>query len=563
MGLLLEMEGMAFKPRTYEKAAQAVAGTARPLAELAREGGVAGLSEIPGVGRGIAERIVEFLASGRMHDLEDLRKRRPVDVLGLTAVEGLGPRKVRALYEALGVRDRHELEQACRAGKVREVPGFGVRSEERIAAGLAFLAKAGGRRPLGQVLPLARTIEERLRAVPGVVQAAVAGSVRRGRETIGDVDLVVSARDPARVMRAFTTLSETSHVHQQGSTRARVRLVNGMDADLRVVADASFGAALLYLTGSRDHDVALRRMAQGQGLKLSEYGLFRGTRKLAGRTEEEVYRALGLPWIPPELREDRGELDAARQGRLPRLIERGDLKGDLQVQTEWTDGEASIEEMAEAARARGLEYVAITDHTRDLGMAGGSDEAKLRRQIRAIGTLNRHLKGFRVLTGAEVNIREGGTLDVDDAVLARLDVVGAAVHSHFRQSRERMTARLVRAMENPHVDILFHPTGRLLGHREAVALDVDELVRAARRTHTVLEIDAMPERLDLGDEIARKAVEAGVLLCIDSDAHHPDHLAYADEYGITVARRAWARKQDVLNTLSAEACLARLGTGRR
>jgi DNA polymerase (family 10) len=335
-----------------------------------------------------------------------------------------------------------------------------------------------------------------------------------------------------------------------------------MDADLRVVAEASFGAALCYFTGSKAHNLALRRIAQARGLKLNEYGLYRGQRKLAGRTEEEIYEALGLDWIPPELREDAGEIEAAGEGRLPALIEHGDLRGDLQIQTDWTDGSASIEEMADAARKLGFEYIAITDHTRDLAMARGSDEKRLLEQAEAIHKLNQTLRGFRVLSGAEVNIRKDGTLDVADEALAKLDVVGAAVHTHFHQGLGEMTRRVIRAMENPHVDILFHPTARSIGRREPVDLDIDAVIAAAVRTGTVLEIDAMPDRLDLRDEYVRKAVDAGVLLAIDSDAHQPGHLAYADELGVAVARRGWARKADVVNALPVTKCLARLKGGR-
>jgi DNA polymerase (family 10) len=308
--------------------------------------------------------------------------------------------------------------------------------------------------------------------------------------------------------------------------------------------------------------VALRRIAQARGLKLNEYGLFRGRRKLAGGTEEEIYEALGLDWIPPELREDTGEIEAAGKRRLPVLIDYGDLRGDLQIQTDWTDGSASIEEMADAARKLGLEYIAITDHTRDLAMARGCDEKRLLEQAEVIHELNQGLHGFRVLSGAEVNIRKDGSLDVADAALAKLEVVGAAVHTHFHQERAEMTRRLIRAMENPHVDILFHPTARSIGHREPVDLDIDAVIATAVRTGTVLEIDAMPDRLDLRDEYARKAVDAGALLAIDSDAHQPGQLAYADELGVAVARRGWARKADVVNALPATKCLARL-KGRR
>jgi DNA polymerase (family 10) len=567
MALFLEMDGVPFKPRAYEEAALAVEALDRSLAQIDAESGAAGIDALPAVGKGIASRIDELIRTGRMADLEALRKRTPVDVLGLTAVEGLGPKGVRALWRELGIRDVRGLERACREQRVRALPHFGAKSEAKLLRGIALVAGTAGRQLLGAVLPLARDIEARLRDLPGVVQAAVAGSVRRRKETIGDLDFVVCARDPAAVARAFASMPEVEHVHGRGRTKVMVRLATGMDADLRLVPAASFGAALCYFTGSKAHNVALRRIAQGRGLKLNEYGLFRGSRRLAGRTEAEVYEALGLEFVPPELREDAGEIERAAQHRLPALIDYGDLRGDLQTQTDWTDGSASIEEMVAAARELGLEYIAVTDHTRDLAMARGSDETRLLEQARAIRALDRRLRGFRVFAGAEVNIREDGSLDVADAALARLDVVGAAIHSHFRQSRAEMTRRMIRAVESPHVDILFHPTGRSIGHREPVDLDIDAVIRAAVRAGTVLEIDAMPDRLDLRDEYVRKAVEAGALLAIDSDAHQPAHLAYADEFGVGVARRGWARRADVVNALPAAECLARLkggaGAGRR
>jgi DNA polymerase (family 10) len=561
MALFLEMDEVPFKPRAYEKAALVVDALDRPLHEIDAEGGLEGLETLPGVGKGIAKKIHERLRTGRIPDLERLREKTPLDLLGLTAVEGLGPKGAKLLYEELGVRDVPGLEQACREQRVRTLPHFGAKSEQKILRGIELLAATAGRQLLGLVLPIARDIETRLRELPGVRRAAVAGSVRRRKETIGDLDFLVSARDPSRVGRAFAAMPDVVHVYGRGETKTLVRLGNGMDADLRAVSAASFGAALCYFTGSKAHNVSLRRIAQARGLKLNEYGLFRGRRKLAGRTEEEIYEALGLAWIPPELREDAGEIEVAAKGRLPALIEHGALRGDLQVQTDWTDGSASIEEMVDAARKLGLEYIAITDHTRDLAMARGSDEKRLLEQAEAIGKLNQGLRGFRVLSGAEVNIRKDGSLDVADAALAKLDVVGAAVHSQFHQGRTEMTRRVIRAMENPHVDILFHPTARSIGHREAVDLDIDAVIATAVRTGTVLEIDAMPDRLDLRDEYVRKAIDAGALLAIDSDAHQPGHLAYADELGVAVARRGWARRSDVVNALPVAKCLARLKGG--
>lgn len=558
MALYLEMEGVAFKPRAYEKAASAVASCDTPLHELLAEGGTRALDALPSVGKGIAERIAELVRTGRIAELERLRDATPVDVASLTAVEGLGPKHVKALHDALGIRTLAQLETACRAGKVREIPHFGARSEEKILRGIALQKASGGRRPIGEVWGLAREIEARFAGLRGVVRAAVAGSLRRRKETIGDLDFLVASAKPGPVMKAFVSMPEVVAVHAHGTTKASVRLASGLDADLRVVDEESFGAALAYFTGSKDHNVALRRLAQQHGMKLSEYGLFRGTRRVAGRTEEEVYDALGLPWIAPELRENEGEIEAAQSGRLPEVIPYGALRGDLQIQTDWTDGAASIEEMAAAAKGIGLEYIAITDHTRDLGMARGSDEKKLHEQRAEIRRVNAKLRGFRVLTGAEVNIRKDGTLDIADEALAELDVVGAAVHSHFDQPRDEVTRRVIRAMENPHVDILFHPTARQIGRRAPLDLDMDAVIAAAKRTRTVLEIDAIPERLDLKDEHVRKAVDAGVRLVIDSDAHHPSHLRFSDDFGVAVARRGWAKASDVLNTLPAAKLLAEL-----
>lgn len=562
MALFLDMTGVPFKPRAYEKVADAIDGLDRPAAEVWAQGGVKALAALPHVGKGIAERIGELIETGRMSDLEALRRATPVDVLGLTAIEGVGPKMVKFLYDQLGVRTLDELEHAARAGQVRALPHSGEKTEQKILKGIGFLKQRGGRRPLGEVLELARAIEARLRALPSVSQAVAAGSVRRRRETVGDLDFVVVARDAEAVMRAFTGMPEVELVHGSGQTKSMVQLVNGMDADLRVVPPDSFGAALTYFTGSKDHNVMLRRLAIERDLKLNEYGLFAGETAIAGRSEEEIYAALDLPYIPPELREMTGEIEAARAGRLPRLIEPGSLRGDLQTQTDWTDGADTIEAMVAAAKALGRDYIAITDHTHSLTMMG-LDAARLRQQAAAIRALAKTLRGFRLLAGAEVNINKDGTLDIADEVLAELDVVGVAVHSHFHLPRAEQTARLIRAMENPHADILFHPTARALGRREPIDVDIDALIAAARRTGTVLEIDALPERLDLKDEHVRKCVDAGVPLVIDSDAHSVAALRYPDEYGISVARRGWASADDVINTLPVDQFLARLKPRRR
>ena len=420
---------------------------------------------------------------------------------------------------------------------------------------------SGRRTPLAVVQPVIEELAAALARVRGVERVVVAGSIRRRKETVGDADLLAVARTADTAIAAFAHLPPVARVLGQGETKCSVKLREGLQVDLRVVTEESFGAALLYFTGNKAHNVALRQLAMKRGWKLNEYGLFRGTRRIAGRTEEEVYERLGLAWIPPVLREDQGEIDAARAGSLPRLVEPGDLRGDLQTQTDWTDGADSLQAMARAARDAGLEYIAITDHTVSLAMTGGCDAKKLRRQMHEIERLNAKLDGIRVLTGAEVNINRDGTLDIDDETLARLDVVGIAVHSHFNLPRREQTERITRAMRNPHADILFHPTGRVIQKREPYDVDIEAVIATARATGTVLELDAYPDRLDLRDEHVRRATQAGVPIVIDSDAHSVKHLGFPRAHGVDQARRGWATAADVLNTRPVEAFLAGLKDG--
>jgi DNA polymerase (family 10) len=547
IALYLEMKEEPFKPRAYEKVAYSLEALEEPVGEIYRRGGVKALRAIPGVGQAIAEKIEEVIRTGGLRYYEELKKEVPVDVRGLTAIEGIGPKSVKLLYEKLAIKTAADLEKAARAGKIRGLPHFGEKMEQKILKGIEFLKQGSGRFPLGSALPLIGEIEQRLRELPEVEEVVVAGSTRRWKETIGDADILAISRKPEKVMEFFVSMSEVMHVQGQGKTKSTVKLKNGMDVDLRVVPRESFGAALNYFTGSKDHNVALRKIAQEKGLKLNEYGLFRGNKRIAGKTEEEIYKALGLAFIPPELRENQGEIEAAQKGELPNLVGYRDLRGDLQTQTTWTDGANSIEEMAGEAKRLGLEYIAITDHTKGLAMTGGSDEKKLLKQMAEIDKINRSLKGITILKGAEVNINKDGTLDIKDEVLAQLDVVGIAVHSHFNLPRREMTERIVKAMCNPHADILFHPTGRVIQKREPYDVDMDALIKTAKETGTVLEIDAYPDRLDLKDGHIRKAVEAGVKLAIDSDAHSVNHMRFL-EFGVAQARRGWAEKDDVINT---------------
>jgi len=550
----LEMEGVAFKPRAYERAARSIGSLEEGIEEVYARGGLKALEDIPGVGASIAEKIEEFLKRGTIAYYESLKKKYPAAVGELAKLEGVGPKMALKLSRKLKIKNIADLEKAAKARKIRTLEGFGIKSEENILKGIEFLRKSRGKFLLGFLLPEIRGIEQGLAALKGVTHAMVAGSVRRKKETIRDIDIVAVSKHPAPVMEYFITMPEVTNVYAKGETKSAVRLRSGIDVDLRVVPPESFGAALNYFTGSKDHNVVLRGLALKKGYKLNEYGLFKGKRQIAGKTEEEVYKALGLCYIEPELRENTGEIEASfrqAQGRLPglpKLIGYRDLKGDLQIQTDWTDGANSIREMALKARELGLKYIAITDHTKALAIAGGLDEKKLLRQIKEIDAVNKSLGGTpKVLKGAEVNILKDGSFDIKDEVLAKLDVVGIAVHSHFAMSRNDMTRRIIKAMQNPHADILFHPTGRLIQRRDAYDVDVDEIIREAKRTGTVLEIDAYPDRLDLHDAYVRKAIAQGVKLSIDSDAHAAQHLHYL-ELGIAQARRGWAGKKDIINT---------------
>ena len=563
ISVLLEIKGVEFKPQAYEKVAHSIEMLEEDVKDIYQKGGLKALEEISGVGRGIAEKIEEYIKNRRIKDHALLKKEIPVDIDELSTVEGVGPKMILRLYEELKIKTRDQLEKAARAGKLRGLEGFGQKTEENILRSIDFLKKEHGRFILGFVMPEMRAIVEKIRKVPGVERAEFAGSIRRMQETVGDLDILVISKKPSLAMDFFVTMPEVAAIYAKGNTKSSVRLKMGMDADLRVLPPESFGAALQYFTGDKYHNVQLRQIAIKQGYKLNEYGLYKGKKLVAGRTEEEIYEKLGLAWMPPELRTNGGELVAAlrpvrqacgeqAQGKpdgLPKLVEYGDLMGDLQIPTDWTDGENSIREMAEAAKKQGLKYICITDHTKTLAMTGGSDEKKLLRQMAAIDEVNRKFKGsgFKVLKGAEVNIMKDGTLDINDETLAKLDVVGASVHSNFNMPEKDMTARIIRAMENPNVDIIFHPTGRVIKRREAYKVNMDELLKSAKRTKTVMEIDAFPDRLDLKDEYIRKAVELGVKLAIDSDAHSVAHFSYL-EFGVAQARRGWAEKSDIINT---------------
>lgn len=566
ISVLFEMKGVEFKPQAYEKVAHSVEMLEEDVREIYKRGGAKALEELPGVGKGIAEKIEEYLKTHHIREYDQLKKEIPVKIDELSAVEGIGSKTILRLYKKLGIKTRAQLEKAAQAGKLRDVEGFGQKTEENILRSIEFLKKEHGRFILGFVMPQVRLIIEKIRKVEGVERVEFAGSVRRMQETIGDLDILVISKKPSRVMDFFVSMPEVEAVYSKGSTKSSVRLKIEMDADLRVLPPESFGAALQYFTGDKYHNIQLREIAIQKGYKLNEYGLFKPRSKasgisrslasgnrVAGRTEEEIYEKLGFEWMPPEIRTNSGELEAAlrqAQGKLPglpKLIDYGDLKGDLQIQTDWTDGDHSIKEMAEAAKKQGLEYICITDHTKSLAMTGGNDEKGLLKEMAEIDKAQKQVSGIKILKGAEVNIMKDGALDIDDETLAKLDVVGAAVHSHFNLSEKDQTERITRAMKNLNVDIIFHPTGRVIQRRDAYKVDMGELLKTAKRTNTVMEIDAYPDRSDLKDEYIRKAVDMGIKLSIDSDAHSVHHLQYL-EYGIAQARRGWTEKKDVINT---------------
>lgn len=570
IGEYLEMQQVQFKPRAFEKAAEMVASLEEEVLEMYRRGGIKGLKEIPGVGQSIAEIIEELIKTGHSVEYEKLKKATPVRLNELGRVEGLGPKSIRKLYKELGVRNLKDLEAAAKKGKIGALEGFGKKSEEKILKGIEFARGSGLRFITGLMLPQIHEIEARLLRVAGVTKVTIAGSARRRKETIGDLDILAVSSEPKRVMDEFVLRTpDIMTVIARGITKSSIKIKPGLNIDLRVVPKESYGAALNYFTGSKEHNVAVRSLAIKKGLSLNEYGLFKVDKKggkskasIAGKTEEEVYRALGMAYPEPELRENTGEVEAAmrefqkKKPGLPKLVGYNDLQGDLQTQTDWTDGTDSIEVMARAAMKRGLKYIAITDHTKRLAMAHGLDEKRIREQWKEIDAVNKKLGGkIKVLKGTECDILKDGTLDLDDETLSKLDIVGVSVHSFFNLSRIEQTKRIKRAITNPNVDIFFHPTGRLINRRAAYDIDIDEIIVTAKKTGTILEIDALPERSDLKDEYIRKCVDAGVKMSIDSDAHATSQFAFL-ECGIAQARRGWAEKSDIINTYSLEKMLA-------
>jgi DNA polymerase (family 10) len=554
MASLLEVRGESvFRIRAYQRGAQTLETLPEDVGVLAARGT---LQHLPGIGKDLAAKIQEFLATGRIARLEALREGLPPTFLSLLEIRGLGPKTARALFEQLGIDSIERLEEACRSRRIIGVAGVRERTCDNILEGIAAFRAGRARVPLSTAHAVAAQVAQALRARGGVERLEVAGSLRRMRETVKDIDILVTSTEPRRVIETLVSLPSVTAVAGRGDTKASVRHQDGLAIDLRVVEPAAFGAALQYFTGSREHNVRLRQLAIQRGLKLSEYGVFdeATAARVAGASEADVYAAVGLPWIPPELREDAGELDAAREGRLPRLVEPRDLRGDLHAHTDWSDGHHPLETLVEAAEARGYEYVIVSDHSRSLTIAGGLSVERLRAQCARIRELQAQHR-IRILSGTECDILEDGALDFPDEVLAELDVVLAAVHSRFKQGRAEMTARIVRALAHPHVDILAHPTGRRIGSREACDVDMEAVFRAARTHGKAIEINSSPERLDMSDVHARRAAALGVPVAINTDTHYLSNLDWT-ELGCAVARRAWIGPGQVLNARPLEDLLA-------
>lgn len=544
---LLEIKGdNPYRIRAYQRAAQNIEALTVDVEELAAQGK---LERIPGIGKDLAQKIKEILETGTLQKYEELKREIPPELLKFLEIPGFGPKKAKIVYEKLGIKTIEELEKACLEHRLARLPGFGPKTEENILKGIKLLKQKRGRLPLGLVLPWAEELVSLLKKKSPVDRIDIAGSIRRRRETVKDIDILVTSKNPLKVMEIFVSLPMVEEVLLQGETKTSVRLKQGIQVDLRVVDPECYGAALAYFTGSKAHNIRIRELGVQRGLKINEYGIFKGQNRIGGREEEEVFAAVGLPWIPPELREDRGEIEAAQAGTLPRLVGYDEVLGDAHVHSKFSDGSASIEEIAAYARKLGLKWVGICDHSQGLKVAGGVPIEKIMEKKKAIEAFNKRSKDVKLLCGTEVDILADGKLDYPDEILKEFDLVIASIHSGFKQGEENLTQRIVAAMKNPFVHCIGHPTGRLLGEREPYPLDMERIISTAKETKTALEINAYYKRLDLNDIHARAAKEAGVKLLIGTDAHITDQMSYL-HLGVAVARRGWCEKDDILNTLN-------------
>lgn len=556
---LLEIKGeIIHRVLSYRRAGETIRELPRDLRAIAAEGT---LTEIPNIGKTLAEKIVEMLETGKLEFYERLSAEIPPGLVNVVHINGVGPKKAKLFWKELGIITVPDLEAAARAGKLRDLAGMGAKSEQKIIEGIEALARQTGHTPLGTALPAAQAILDSLLKLPGAIEGAVAGSIRRGRPTIGDVDLLVASDDAAPIMDAFVKMEQVARVLGHGPTKSSVELLNGLQVDLRILEKPRWGTAINYFTGSQAHNIRMRELALKKGYSLNEHALspvdkdgniIEDAPKILCATEEEVYAAVGLPWIPPELREDSGEIEAALENRLPNLITLNDIQADLHMHTTWSDGKLSIREMAEAAKARGRKYIVITDHSHYSAIANGLSIERILEQQREVRQVDAEIGGdFRVFHGVEMDIRSDGTLDYPDEVLQQLDFVIASLHFSLRQPREQITERLLNAIRNPHVDLIGHPRGQLIPEREPADLDMDAVFEAARQHGTALEINANPRRLDLEAQYARRAVELGIPICIDTDAHAADQMDLL-YFGILTARRGWVTAKSVINTWPVE-----------
>ncbi len=553
---VLEFKGeMVFRVNAYRRASRVLQDLREDVTVLWKDGR---LEEVPGIGEGLAEKIAEYLSTGKMKRYEEITSGVPSSLIELLRIQGLGPKTLALAQKKLKVRNLEDLKRVIDDGSLEKLPGMGAKKVENIKKGIQLFVASKERMSIGVALPIAERIIAELQEAAGVKRISVAGSLRRRRETIGDIDILCDGKNGAEIISKFTRLPSVARVLAAGDTKGSIVVQGGVQVDLRVVEPDSYGAALQYFTGSKAHNVRVREMAKKKGLKVNEYGVFKGKKRIGGRDEEDIYGAVGIPIMPPEIREDWGEIEAAEKGELPELVEPGDIKGDFHVHSKYSDGIASIADIAGKARSMGYKFVAVCDHSRSARYAGGMEPRELLKQIEEIRKVNAGLggKGFKVLAGVEVDIKADGTLDFSDDLLDKLDVVVASIHSGFKQ---RVTERMVAAMKNPRVHIIGHPTGRLISRREGYEVDLDRVMEAARDTGTALEINAYYDRIDLSDLNCRKAKELGVTLSIGTDSHRLEQLEFMT-FGLGAARRGWLEKKDLLNTLTVPRLLARLGS---
>lgn len=548
MADILEFKGdNAFRINSYRKASRVIKDLAEDIEVLAKEDR---LGDIPGIGSGMAEKINQYIKVGKIDKYEEIKKGVSEGLIKMLEVPGMGPKTVALVYKELKIKGIPELEKAIHDGKLRELPGMGEKKEENILRGIRLLKEIGKRILLGVALPIVDEMVGNLKK-KGISLVSPAGSLRRMKESIGDIDILVGANKGSEIIRDFVSQPNVKEVLASGDTKGSVIVEGGIQVDIRVVEPDSFGAALQYFTGSKAHNIHLREIAKLKGLKVNEYGVFRGEKKIGGSQEEDIYKILGLEWIPPVLREDRGEIDSSSKGQLPRLISEKDIKGDLHVHSEWSDGTARIDDLARAAKDMGYDYIAIADHSQSIKIAGGLSPKELEEQIEEIKKINKKLKDFTILRGSEVDIKNDGSMDFPNKLLEKLDIVIGAIHTGFKQDKKTLTKRITTAMKNPNVDIIAHPSGRLIGSREPYEIDMEEILHVAGDTKTALEINAYYDRLDLDDIWSHRAKEMGIKLTIGTDSHHIDQL-WMMRLGVGVCGRAWLEKGDVLNTFSLE-----------